>query len=64
MMEWVKEKSLWVAKGKEGTFTIKKQRGVYYGKYVGKEKTFNFPPKKSIKELKEIIQENFYWEGE
>lgn len=63
-MQLVKDKSQWVAKGVEGTFTIKKFRNQYYGKYVGKEKSFSFPPKKSVKELKNLIQENYYWEGE
>ena len=62
IMSWTKEKQLLVAKGRDGTFTIKKNRGMYYGKYVGKT-NFNLPPKKSIKELKELIRENHYWEG-
>ena len=63
IMKWTQDKSIQVAKGKDGTFTIKKQRGFYYGKYVGKQKSFNFPPKKSLRELKELIKENYYWEG-
>ena len=62
-MSWVKDQHLFVAKGKDGIFTIKKYRGMYYGKYVGKI-SFNLPPKKSIRELKELIRENHYWEGE
>lgn len=61
-MKWIKDGSFWIAKGNDGTFKIKKQHGLFYGKYIGKDKSFNFPPKKSIKELKQIIQENYYWE--
>lgn len=62
MMKWEKEKSTQVARGNNGTFYITKRRGIYWGEYVSKTINFKFPPKRSIKDLKTLIQNNYYWE--
>lgn len=60
-MKWTKDGNKQVAKGEYGTFVISKSRGFYIAKYFG-EKNFTFPLNRSIKDLKEICQENYYWE--
>lgn len=61
-MTWVKLGKEWVAQGEYGKFIINKSRGLYYAKYESDVINFNFPPSKFIKKLKEMCQDNFYWE--
>ena len=61
-MVWQKQGNTQVAQGVEGKFTIERIRGYYRAKYEGVEKTFNFPKQKSIKDMKKLCEDNFYWE--
>lgn len=64
-MKWEKlEKApnVQIAIGDFGRFIITKKRNLYYAKYIGTDKEFNLPPKRSIKELKQTCQDNWYWE--
>ena len=61
-MIWRKKGTLWVAQGKIGKFIIKHLHRCYIGKYEGKNKFFNLPPKKKISEMKALCRENAYWE--
>lgn len=60
-MKWVKEKKQWVAVGKFGKFIITQYSKMYYAKYDGCM-AFNLPPNKSIKKVKEMCENNYYWE--
>lgn len=55
---------LWIAKGCYGKFIIKKMSGLYYGQYLSSDglTTFNFPRKRTLTQMKELMKENFYWE--
>lgn len=61
-MKWIKQGSKQIAKGDYGQFEITRRSGFYFGKYISEEKTFNFPRTRTIKEMKDRMQENFYWE--
>lgn len=60
-MKWVKNGKTQVAQGEFGKFVISKSGGLYVAKYYG-DKYFTLPLNRSIKKLKEICQENYYWE--
>ena len=61
-MKWEKQDKIQVAQGKFGKFVIQKS-GVYYvAKYYSRERTFTFPYRRSIKRLKELCKDNWYWE--
>lgn len=62
-MIWRKKGVLWIAQGKNGKFIIRQLHRTYKGRYEGKEKCFNLPPKKKISEMKTLCRENIYWEG-
>ena len=62
-MIWRKKGVWWVAQGNNGRFLIKQLHRRYIGKYEGKSKSFNLPPKKKISEMKALCAENAYWEG-
>lgn len=61
-MKWIKQGNKQVAQGSEGKFVIEYKRGTYRATYYGNDITFNFPWQHSIKKLKEMCQDNFYWE--
>lgn len=61
-MKWVTEGKKQIAQGDDGRFEIEKRRGFYYGKYIGKDANFNFPRTTKIKEMKDHMRDNFYWE--
>ena len=64
-MKFEKIKStLYKAQGKNGTFTIKKSSNLWWASYINNNtfKTFRFPPRKSLKDSKEMCMENDYWE--
>lgn len=61
-MKWIKQGFKQIAKGDYGQFEITKRSGLYFGRYISEEKTFNFPRTRTIKEMKDRMQENFYWE--
>lgn len=54
----------WQAKGKHGDFLIWKEGKRWKGRYLSADKTNNFflPWKKSLKEMKTICEDNYYWE--
>lgn len=62
-MIWRKKGVWWVAQGNNGRFLIKQLHRKYIGRYEGKEKNFNLPPKRKISEIKALCAENAYWEG-
>lgn len=63
-MRWVqKSATQWEAVGKDGTFYIERSRGLFWGRYVSKSKTFKLKPKKKLSEAKAFCEDNFYWEG-
>lgn len=61
-MKWEKKNNYWVAQGVDGKFIIKKRSIYYYASYISKDYTFNLPRNTSIKKVKEMCQDNFYWE--
>lgn len=61
-MKWEKKDNYWVAQGNEGKFIIRKKSIFYYASYTSKTITFNLPRNTSIKALKQMCQDNFYWE--
>lgn len=61
-MKWITEGKKQIAYGDYGRFEIEKHRGFYYGKYISDDKNFNFPRTTKIKEMKNRIQNNMYWE--
>lgn len=60
-MKWEKSGKKQVAQGKNGKFVIESSRGQYVATYIGATR-FTMPRKRSIRELKEMCEENFYWE--
>ncbi len=60
-MKWQKQGKMQVAQGEEGKFIIEKVKGYYKAKYIGNI-TFVLPRKRFIKEVKEMCENNFYWE--
>ena len=62
-MKWVKlNYKKWVAQGKDGKFVIHKSGIFYIAKYFSDEIEFTLPWNRSIKELKKMCEENYYWE--
>ena len=61
-MQWTKQGKYQVAQGKLGRFVIRKAGLYCYAYYYG-EKNFTLPRKRYIKDLKEMCQNNFYWEN-
>jgi len=61
-MKWEKKDNYWLAQGENGKFIIRKQSIFYYAKYVSKTTSFNLPRNTSIKAVKQMCQDNFYWE--
>ncbi len=64
-MEWVQVAYCdWEAKGSEGDFRVWKDGRVWKGRYraADKKRLFFLPPKKSVKEMKELCEDNYYWE--
>lgn len=64
-MKWLRKTSTTViAQGKEGAFYLENRSGHWYARYIAKEKAFNLPPKRLLKDIKKMCEENFYWEDE
>lgn len=66
-MKWIKKDSgAYEAVGKLGKFEIWKNGSKWIGDYEGflNKKYFQLPAKKSVKILKELCEDNFYWEEE
>lgn len=61
-MKWEKKDNYWVAKGNDGKFIIRKKSIFYYASYTSQTTTFNLPRNTSIKAVKQMCQDNFYWE--
>ena len=61
-MEWEQKGTQWVAAGEDGTFIISRSKGLYWARYESSYTVFRLPPNKSIKQVKKICQDNFYWE--
>lgn len=61
-MKWEQKGTQWVAEGEDGRFIISRSKGFYWAKYESSYIVFKLPPNKSIKQLKKMCQENFYWE--
>lgn len=62
-MKWVQTSSTkWEAVGTDGTFYIERSRGLFWGRYASKEKTFKNKPTKTLKEAKAFCEYNYYWE--
>ncbi|MBQ7977384.1 MAG: hypothetical protein IJ301_02140 [Clostridia bacterium] len=60
-MKWIKEGKKQIAQGEDGKFVIEKVRGLYKATYIGNI-TFVLPRHKSIKVVKEMCENNYYWE--
>ena len=60
-MKWEKQGQIQIAQGKYGNFTIQKSGAFYIAKYYG-DINFTLPYKRSIKVLKKMCKENWYWE--
>jgi len=62
-MKWEKVNKKQIAQGKNGKFIIEQNRGLYYAEYWGNSGAgFKLPRNKSIKKLKQMCQDNWYWE--
>lgn len=66
-MKWAKiENRLWQAEGEDGTFTINQTGKMFWSRYSSRNgiRTIRMPPKTSIKEAKEMCENNYFWEKE
>ena len=61
-MKWKKEGKKQIAEGKYGKFVIEQIKGVYRATYIGTMANFIFPRTLRIKKLKEMCENNYYWE--
>ena len=61
-MKWEKKDNYWIVKGDNGKFIIRKKSIFYYASYTSQTTTFNLPRNTSIKAVKQMCQDNFYWE--
>lgn len=54
----------WEAKGKNGDFRVWKDGRVWKGRYRSESKQYTFflPPQKSVRAMKALCEDNFYWE--
>jgi len=68
-MKWVKKTSTnQIASGKMGSFCIHKSRDLWWANYIPADgsgrKTFKMPPRDTLREIKELCEDNVYWEEE
>ena len=65
-MEWVQIAFCdWEAKGADGDFRVWKDGRVWKGRYRSNDKTYTFflPPQRSARKMKDMCEDNHYWEG-
>lgn len=64
-MQWVQVAFCdWEAKGSEGDFRVWKDGRIWRGRYrsVDHKKHFFLPSRKTEKEMKNLCEDNFFWE--
>ena len=59
-----KSETIFIALGQKGCFLVWKSGRYFYAKYISKEKKFQFPRQKTAKAMKQLCEENDYWEAE
>ncbi len=54
----------WQAKGNEGDFLVWKDGRVWKARYRSEDKQYTFflPIKRSLREIKNLCEDNYYWE--
>lgn len=65
VMKWVQVAFCdWEAKGANGDFRVWKDGRVWKGRYRSENKQYTFflPVRKSVKEMKALCEDNYYWE--
>lgn len=62
-MAWAQLSSTeWEARGKYGTFRIKRFKGAYRSRYESEDTAFNLPPKDKLSAAKTMCEDNTNWE--